>query len=69
MLRKRRMFLADEEGQMPEVAGHRLCQVRPRTLAMEVQHLHVGELVGPRDERVEEHRRRCRSSVHEDLLT
>ena len=50
------------------MSGHRLRQMRRRTFAVEVDHPHFLELSRARDQRVEQHGRRGRAAVEEDLL-
>ena len=58
----------DEQRPMAEVRRHLGRQVRPGPLAVEVDDADVAELRRPRDERVEEDRRRRRRALEVDLL-
>jgi RNA polymerase sigma factor (sigma-70 family) len=51
------------------VRRHLGCEMRARPFAVEVDDAHVTKLGRPRDERVEEDRRRRRSTLEVDLLT
>ena len=59
----------DEQGAMPEVAGHLGRQVRPRALRVEVDDADVAQLLGAIDQRLEQDRRRRGRAVQVDALT
>ena len=59
---------ADEQGAMAEGGRHLRLQVRGRSLDVEVDEADIAELARSSRERLQQHRRRCRAAMDEDLL-
>ena len=59
---------ADEQRAMAEAGRHLRLQMRRRSLDVEVDEADVAELPRSSRERVQQHRRRCRAAMNEDLL-
>ena len=58
----------DEQRPVPEMSGHLGCEVRPRTLDVEMDDANVPQLRGARDQRIQQDGGRRRGTVEVDGL-